>query len=203
MTVGTGINRALVVYASRSSSSGAFTFPVDSVTYAGVSLILVKKKVMVGAENNYLEAWALPAGTMPATGANNVVINFSGMFNSGNPSVNGMAMSFTGVDQATLYTDTSTASQINTTPNVTVNASSAQDMPISGVCARSALTGTTETSRLTVDSGGGGYCRYAGMATAAGGDTALSWTQTSNMIAVTVAVVLKGYVKILHKVISD
>lgn len=67
-TVGANSNRGLVLFLLTSGTSAT------SVTYNGVALTKIDSSGVTGA-TNFLETWYLSA---PATGANNLVINFSG-----------------------------------------------------------------------------------------------------------------------------
>jgi hypothetical protein len=203
LTVGSGINRGLIVFASRSSNNGSTTYRVLSITYAGVALEKITGKIITGGEHNYIEMWSLPAGTMPTSGTNIIVVTFDGINIFGSCVNSSWAMSVTGLDQATTVVDTAKASQINTTFTAGLAAGSAGDMPIMGVCAGSALVSTTETSHILNTSAGTGNCRSIGLATGASGDTSMSWTQTSSDAGVFIGAVLKSYVKVRHKVSAD
>jgi hypothetical protein len=96
LTVGSGSNRALIVWVFISGSGNYAAAPaVTAVTYAGVSLV----QISVINTTNYeahSELWALPAGTQPTSGANNVVVTLDNQLQIN--SVHTGAMSVAGVD---------------------------------------------------------------------------------------------------------
>jgi hypothetical protein len=105
LTVGSGSNRALAVWVFISLNGIHQAVPVTSITYAGVTLTPVA--VFEGQDIDVRgELWALPAGTLPTTGSNNVIVTLSSsaLVNS----VHTGAISVAGVDQTQTFTSINT-----------------------------------------------------------------------------------------------
>jgi hypothetical protein len=157
--------------------SGAVTAPtVSSVTYNGVSLSQTEH--VSPATSRLGDVWQLPAGTQPATGANNVVVTFSGSIFTACVSsfrISIVAWTASGVDQTTNYTDTNTNSGTGTSGTLTMTGSGASDAGFHHTCQGDNITSTTETEIFQVDDSASS-CNSAGGATAAAADTSWSWT---------------------------
>jgi hypothetical protein len=177
LTVGSGSNRALAVWVF--ISYNIFNFPaapyVTGITYAGVSLIPIAIRAGSDETIGRAELWALPAGTQPTSGANNVVVTLSGTAQMN--SMHSGAISVAGVDQ----TQTFTSIQTNTGGNgysafMTLPLSGANDLVFDGVCAGYSVNSTSQTQQVINNVSDSTSCDNDGIATAAGGTVYLSWT---------------------------
>src|ERR1019366_4250702 len=116
--------------------------------YAGVSLTRsIGHKSADG--DTYMDLWALPAGTQPATGANNVVVTFSGASctGGGSWSVHSGVFSAKGVNQNTTFTSTAVnddGNVLGTTASVTLPSSGTHDLVVDFVCSGTANNTTTQ-----------------------------------------------------------
>ena len=168
--------RALIVGFTLTGSASCVA--PDTVTYAGVSLSAVETVSPAGSR--WAGLWALPAGTMPATGANNVVASWSAIPCGGSASQLDMGVfSASGVDQTTNYSDTGTNSGTGTSATLTLTGVGANDPGFQMVCAGNGLTSTTETSQWSVDNTSFS-CGSSGGATTANADVSRSWTVPSD-----------------------
>jgi hypothetical protein len=181
LTVGAGSNRALAVSVFI-GCAGAETAPtITAVTFdpAGTNQALQQKEATSPASSRRGELWALPAGTQPTSGTKVVRVTMSaGLACTGASRLSSGAVAVAGVDQSTTFTDTNIAAGTapgNGDPALTMTGSGANDFGFHSVCAGDGITNTTETSRWSVTDTNTS-CNSFGGATAAGGDTAFSWS---------------------------
>jgi hypothetical protein len=177
LTVGSGANRQLVVFAWMATACAASMEPVvSSVTYNGVALTpIINLSPAAQCAYAHYSMWAMPAGTQPASGTHDVVVTLASAHKKRGRLRSG-AMSFTGVDQTTTFTSTISAEGTGTAIAATLPSSGANDMVVMGTCHGGSLTSTTHTERWRLNSNGYNSCNNDGGATAAGGTTSLSWT---------------------------
>jgi len=175
LTVGSGSNRAMAVWVLLSVTFPSTQYPyVTGITYAGVSLIPIATRAFTDIGIGRAELWALPAGTQPTTGANNVVVTLSGTGTM--DSMHSGAISVAGVDQTQTFTSVQTNSIKDTySAYMTLPLSGANDLVFDGVCGAASVDSTSQTQRAlnNVDSSTG--CNNDGIATASGGTVYLSW----------------------------
>lgn len=181
VTVGSNSNRALAVFVHNAILSGNTPQTVASVTYAGVALTKITSinNTGAGAVTSDSELWALPAGTQPASGTNNVVITLSGAIDESNEAtlLSGAIAAYN-VDQTTTFTSTSTNGGSGTSAAVTLPSSGANDLVIDSVCTGSGISSTPQTQQwddTSLGMGSPNSCGATSGATAAGGTTSLSW----------------------------
>jgi uncharacterized repeat protein (TIGR01451 family) len=164
-TTGTGSNRLLVVgFVMKDPKT------VTSITYNGVAL--TKAGAIANTSNVEVQIWYL---VNPASGANNVVVNWAG----GTVSHVGAA-TFTGVHQTaplgTFVSNKNTGA--DTTPNVTVS-SSTGDLVFDVMGARNPLLDSTvgagQTARWNLNAGGNALVS-GGSTEPGGGSVNMGWT---------------------------
>lgn len=165
LTVGSGSDRALFV----GSFSNATSTTPTTATYNGVGLTADAAAVCTGFGKG--AGYAMAA---PASGANNVVTNYS----DANAIVILIAMSYTGVDQTTPSSTGNGAA--TTSADATVNVTSdANDLIAAALYAASAFgtwtAGTGTTDRTVIN----GH-RVGGDEPGGGGSTTINWTGTSD-----------------------
>src|SRR5258708_642902 len=173
LTVGAGSNRALAVWVFISTTGFLAAPEVSSITYAGVSLIPIKisKSNVIGVR---LELWALPAGTQPTTGTNNVVVTLNniGQMNS----MHSGAISVAGVDQTQTFASLqSSIGSVQTSVSMTIPYTGANDLVFDAVCAGASVDSTSQTQRFINNVNNSTTCNNSGLATAAGGTTYVTW----------------------------
>ena len=177
-TTGSGSDRSMIVGCAVSGPSGAAEPAISTITYAG-GQSLSQKKSQGG--NYRLEYWALPDGTQPTIGANNVVITLVDNLNGLNSALSCGVITFTGVDQTAQFTSSNNGNGgTGTTASLTLSANGANDMGFNFVCNGSSVGASTETMRIDATDDGNGACNTLGVATSAGGDTNHSWTVGSD-----------------------
>lgn len=167
LTVGTGSNRALAVFVFSLADAGA---RVNLVTYANVNLIrITSQRLRDGVNDVFGEMWALPPGTQPTSGTNNVVIT---MDSNSNQIFSG-AIAVTGVDQTTTFSSYSGNDNgpvgLTSSLSTTLSSSGANDLIIEAACTGGNFSGTTETSLYTDNVDGSNKCNNSAAATNAGG----------------------------------
>jgi hypothetical protein len=176
LTVGVGTNRQLAAFALIGCGSGQ-TAPTATATYNGTSLTQIQT-IAVGPAARRAYMWAWPTGSQPTSGLHNAVVTLSSDIQT---TCDGLAtlgvgvISVAGVDQATTFTSSNNSSGTGTAVTLTLASSGANDLGVDAACQGTGFTSTTETSRWSVNSGLNSCGSSAG-ATAAGGDTSLSWT---------------------------
>jgi hypothetical protein len=175
LTVGSGSNRALAVWVFLSRNGNYPSYPyVTSITYAGVALIPIATRSGTNLLYGRAELWALPAGTQPTSGTNNVVVTLNSTANMN--SMHSGALSAAGVDQTHTFTSIQTDSIENTsTGYMTLPLSGANDLVFDGVCAGSSVDSTSQTQRVLNNVDSSTACNNDGIATATGGTVYLSW----------------------------
>lgn len=104
----TGSNRFLLVAFYRESG-----VTISSATYAGVALTSITS-VNFGADAN--KGFMIYGLANPASGANNIVVNYSGSGFNGT-----MAVSYTGVHQTTPVETSNTANPVGSSTTITAN----------------------------------------------------------------------------------
>ena len=188
LTVGSGNNRALAVFAGIGCSGGSTARLVTGVTYNSVALEQVVHEIPDPAR--YVDLWALPAGTEPDSGAHNVVVTMSDVLNCGN--IESGAIAASGVDQTTVFTSTDGNSGTGVTASATLASSGANDMGIHGECAGSTMTTTPETS-LWSDGTSTLQCDAFAGARAVGGDVDFARTISASDTWVMVGAAFKKF----------
>jgi fibronectin-binding autotransporter adhesin len=176
LTVGTGSERALVVFVTVTGSSGTVQPAVSTVTYAGVNLT----RIVHAGTNYYTDLWSLPAGTQPTSGSNNVIVTLASNLAGGADSLVSGAISATGIDQSTTFTSTNSATGSGATASVTLSSSGGSDLVVHAACSGTSMTSTPQTQQYINNFSAAGACGTQGGATAAGGTTSLSWSVTSD-----------------------
>lgn len=189
LTVGANSNRQLAVFAFIGCNSGEVAPTVTGITYASVAM---SSTISLSAGSNSQRGYMflMPAGTEPATGANNVVVTMSGgliaaCITGGTGSVDALnsgAISTYGVDQtAPLVTGSPKSnSGSGTSATLTGFTSGASDLGVNSLCAGGGITSTTETSRWAQQGTTDNSCGTNRGATAAAADTSWSWTIPSD-----------------------
>jgi hypothetical protein len=176
LTVGSGSNRALAVWVFISDVylTEAENPYVTGITYAGVSLIPIAIRSGTDLLDGRAELWALPAGTQPTSGVNNVVVTLNSTANMN--SMHSGAISVAGVDQTQTFTSIQTNSIRGTySAYMTLPLSGANDLVFDGVCGGHSVDSTTQTQRVLNNVDTSTTCNNDGIATAAGGTVYLSW----------------------------
>jgi methionine-rich copper-binding protein CopC len=145
-TVAVGDDRLLLVVTSTRGDDS-----VSTVTYGGSGLTLAQATGSGGSTGQRVEVWYMVA---PATGANDVVVTYSG---SVNPDVIS-AMSYTGVDQTNPIGATNGAFGVSTGPSVSLTSTVADALIVGGVSSRGGDTdpytpGTGTTERYDTATG--------------------------------------------------
>ena len=178
LTVGSQSNRALAVFVhvpySNYLSADTNFQDVRGVTYAGIPLTRIVHKLGTDGYSTG-DLWALPAGTQPASGTNNVVVTFRYLPANNTTNLTSGAISASGVDQNTTFTSTNSKAGKSTNANVTLATSDANGLVIDSTCNGTSITSTAQTQQWKY-SYSGNTCGSQGGATAAGGTTSLSWT---------------------------
>ena len=174
----TGSNLVLIVGTSVESDSAPNTAQtVSGITYNGVALTKIISKYITGNTDNGCELWYLIA---PSTGANNVVVTYTGQVDGSF----GGALSFTGVDQSNpVDTSGSNETLVGTSVAKAITTGVTDAMLVS-IChaGNSINTMTVDGSQTQVYSEGvTGDC-YAGMSYRLV-TTATSYTTTWTLIA--------------------
>lgn len=182
-TVGSGSNRQLIVNVMIGCNSAFTATTTSGVTYATVAMTKIAGASLAASAARYVETWAMPAGTQPASGTNDIVVTYSGTgaCTSGLAVTRNVgAISFAGVDQTTTFTATNTNSGTGATTTVTITSSDANDLDFHAECVGTPTTPTvTGTNRWN----GGtsvGSCNGTYGNTAAGGTTTMTATLTSD-----------------------
>lgn len=180
ITLGVGSNRQISVFGFIGCANGTETPPTATATYATQALTQVLTSAPSG-RRSYL--WAWPTGSQPTSGLDNVVITLSG---TDCTPANGFglqsgAISATGVDQATTFSSTNSASgDSSTTPSVTISTSGASDLVVFAVCNGTSVTNNGNnvgTQRwLSTGISALATCDNSGGASAPGGNLTLTWT---------------------------
>lgn len=173
---------SLAAYVCVSGSSGTVQPHVSSATWAGSQSL---SQVLAGTGNYYCDIWALPAGTSPTTGTQNLVIVLANSIAGGSDIFMGVAISMAGVNGSQVYR-TSSPTQNNgsgASASVTLGASVSGDLAVAAVC--SGTTGTktpggSQTARATIAGNDSGACNTMQLTTAAGGTTSNTWTIPSD-----------------------
>jgi len=190
LTVGAGATRQVAVAATVACLTGDTAPTITSITYAGVNLTSGVTVNPAAARRS--EMWAMPAGTQPTSGTNDVIVTLSTSIVTACPvgpggTIISGAVSVTGADQTTRFTSTGSGSGTGTAMSMTVASSGANDLGVQHACHGTSVDTTTETERWNVDNPGNS-CASTGGATAAGGDTSFSWTSATsdswNMVGV-------------------
>lgn len=171
-TVGTNINRLLVVGVALRSNAGQ---QVTAVTYGGVALQRLVQAT--NGNDTRIEFWFL---TNPTPGTAQVSVTWS----NGDTRVVGGSVSFAGVNQAIPFDGTAT----NTGNNNAVTATVATSMPnawvMDAVASRRPLTMTAAATRLqrwNLNTSGNAAARLTGAGSTRGpiavaGNTTMNWT---------------------------
>lgn len=181
LNVGSGVNRALVVFAEFTCGSSNQS-DMASVAYAGTSLTKTSSRKSADGYT-YMDIWALPAGTQPTSGSNNVVVTFnSSGCSSGVYSFHSAAISATHVNQATTFTNyvlNDDGNTLMTSASLTLPSSGVYDLVVSYVCQGTSVGSTAQNLLFTENTSNRDECDTAGAATASGGTTSLSWSFVS------------------------
>lgn len=182
-TTGSGSNRAMVVFVAVGCNSGSTAPLTSTVTYATTqNLTQIKHQAGSGA-HFYVDLWALPAGTPPTTGTNNVVATLASSLNIACGSQARMSVGVitaAGVDQTTTFTDSNgAAAGSGTTASMTLSSSGGTDLGVDMACAGSPFLSTTETVKWNTGDTNTACNEYGG-AIAAGGDISFSWPINGN-----------------------
>jgi hypothetical protein len=182
-TTGSGSNRAMAVGVFAACAGGDTVPAVSTVTYAGSqSLSEIQSENPATNRRGYL--YALPAGTQPTSGANSLVVvlasNLGAACSTSNGVLSAVILTASGVNQTTTFTSSIDGSGSGTTASLTLSSSGANDLGVHFVCAGGGITSTTETERGPKIDNTINTCASVHSATAAGGDTAFSWTIPSD-----------------------
>lgn len=147
---------------------------ISTVTYAAQSLSAVTTESPVAARIGAI--WALPAGTSPTTGTNNLVVVLSSDLGACDQAILGaQIITASGVDGTTLFTSFGDNSGSGTSATLTLGSSGSSDMTVSFVCAGNGITSTSETERGPKITDVTNSCGSSHSATASN-DINLSWT---------------------------
>lgn len=180
---GTNTNRAMEIPICVAASSGTVVPVITSVVHAtsqNLSAVPSSKKFDSTGTNYYCELWALPAGTQPTSGTNNVVITVASTLPS-NGWINAMVITASDVDQTTTLSISPGGNNgAGTATSLTLAASGASDLVFSVSCGGSDFTGTNQTTRGAQSGGGAGACGSMQASTAVGGTTSLGDTLASD-----------------------
>lgn len=184
-TTNSSSNRAMAITLMTTCSAGTMAAS-PTVTYNLVSLGAATETVTPVADRRRGELFALPAGTQPATGTNNVIITFAGAIcgAGNNYQVSAGVFTASGVDQTTSFTDTNINSGTGASATLTLTGSGANDAGFHAMCSGDTIVSTTETQQWLVNNTNFG-CGSSGGATAAAADTSFSWTITSDSWIIT------------------
>lgn len=187
-TTGAGSNRAMTVGVFIACASGQTAPLVATATYA-TTQVLSQIQHTVPNVSRVGDLWALPAGTQPTSGANNLVVVMTGDIatacSTGTSTLSVAIITTAGVDQTTTFTSSGVNSGTGTAATLTLGASGASDLGVSYVCAGDGVTSTTETERGPKITNQNNSCGTIDSATAAAADTSLSWTIPSDTWIVT------------------
>ncbi|MGE4133574.1 MAG: hypothetical protein AB7F86_18200, partial [Bdellovibrionales bacterium] len=180
LTVASNSNRQLAVFVYVGNICGVSTPATTSVTYAGVALTLITSATNGSCTGNRVELWAMPAGTQPSTGTNNVIVTLASPVTGYTDNLRVGAVSAYNVHQTTTFTSTVTNSGNSATASATLSSSGANDLVIGGAYAANNMTTTGHTILYQE-----GFWDWPGMAAArgfraAGGTTALSYNVTAS-----------------------
>src|SRR5262249_14657994 len=146
--------------------------------YAGVPLArFLATSPDGGVANSYL--YALPAGTQPASGTNNIVVTLDGVLQVNGlnqlPDLQSGAISASGVNQSQVFTSLNSKTGTSTSANVTLAANGASDLVIESAVTKGTLGTAAQTQRWKNTLSDTQTANSCGGATAAGGTTSLSW----------------------------
>lgn len=180
LTVGAGANRALAVFVVGANGYGTASAPnISSITYAGVPLTQVTHHFLYGGSiygGTYMDLWALPAGTQPATGTNNVVVTFPA---GSSISYHSAAYSATGVDQTTTFRSYGANDGVGVTATLIMPTSNPQDLVVDMVCQGAGVNSTSNVQKFIDKTSNTVSCDEVGGAVASGDVTNLEWTLQS------------------------
>ena len=178
-TVSSGNNRILIVGIALANNSQT----VSSITYGGVALT----RITTSVARNTVDIWKLVA---PGVGTSNIVATWTG-----NEDMAAWSGTFTNVDQTNPIGDSQIANGGDSTPTVTVSATTGDivvDMLSANGDAGTVTIGGSQTLICSGQTGtGGGDCRGFSSYEAGASSVTMSWSQTANKDWDIAAAVLK------------
>lgn len=166
-----GVNRLLIVWVSYFDSADT----ISSVTYNGVAMTAIPSGS--AANGNYkIAGYYLIA---PATGANNVVVTFSGAVSD----FGGGSISFTDAHQTTPLGTAVTATGTSTSPSVTVSSASGEFVADGLIIVHGGTltVGGSQTQRWNAIATNG-FIKYAGSTQGGAGAVSNTWSNSSSQV---------------------
>lgn len=194
ITIGSGSNRALVVFVAFSSVSyydicprlnnNDSLMPLLGVTHAGVNLKLQSVKINNDCTLGF-SLWSLPEGTQPTSGTNDIVVTVRNV--ASDSIIHSGAVAASGVDQSNPFTSIAFKGEFQDTSKVAqlqLPESGASDLVVSFVCNGTSVGSTPQTQRWVRNVDNMSICNNSGGATAAGGTKYLSWNVGADFWAI-------------------